>query len=213
VFLKRKRRDLFDRDVSASWSEDSSLEQSIDVGSKIGIFKLRAVPFDGVAILVDQELLKVPGDVRSTDGGPLNRLIVGLNIINEVCPHTRVIVSRGGDRVLEIRPQRLFSLSINDALGHYLELWNVAIAWANVFESVHELKIFVVTLMAKLVARETKDRQLIAVLIRQGIQLNEVPDGSASHGGDVVDKHDFPLERIEVEGFTVLGFVSGGFCP
>jgi hypothetical protein len=132
-----------------------------------------------------------------------------LNIINEVCPHTRAVVSRGGDRVLEIRPQRLFSLSVNDALGHYLELWNVAIAWANVFESVHELKIFVVTLMAKLVARETKDRQLIAVLIRQGIQLNEVPDGSASHGGDVVDKHDFPLERSEVEGFTVLGFVSG----
>lgn len=208
MFLQRKRRDLFDRDVSALWSEDSSLEQSIDVGSKIGILKLRAVPFDGVAILIDQELLKVPGDVRSTDGGPLNRLIVGLNIINEVCPHTRVIVSRGGDRVLEIRPQRLFSLSINDALGHYLELWNVAIAWANVFESVHELKIFVVTLMAKLVARETKDCQLIAVLIRQGIQLNEVPDGSASHGGDVVDKHDFPLERSEVEGFTVLGFVS-----
>lgn len=209
MFLQRKRRDLFDRDVSASWSEDSSLEQSIDVGSKIGILKLRAVPFDGVAILVDQELLKVPGDVRSTDGGPLNRHGVGLNIINEVCPHTRAVVSRGGDRVLEIRPQRLFSLSINDALGHYLELWNVAIAWANVFESVHELKIFVVTLMAKLVARETKDRQLIAILIRQGIQLNEVPDGSASHGGDVVDKHDFPLERSEVEGFTVLGFVSG----
>ena len=70
MFLQRKRRDLFDRDVSALWSEDSSLEQSIDVGSKIGILKLRAVPFDGVAILIDQELLKVPGDVVAANRRP-----------------------------------------------------------------------------------------------------------------------------------------------
>ena len=76
-------------------------------------------------------------------------------------------------------------------------------------ESVHELKIFVVTLLAKLVARKNKDSQLVAIFIRQGIQLNEVPDGSSSHGCDIIYKHDFPFELSEVEVCTLLGFVSG----
>ena len=43
-------------------------------------------------------------------------------------------------------------------------------------ESVHELKIFVVTLLAKLVARKNKDSQLVAIFIRQGIQLHCWPN-------------------------------------
>ncbi len=76
-------------------------------------------------------------------------------------------------------------------------------------ESVHKLKNFVVTLLAKLVARKNKDSQLVAIFIRQGIQLNEVPDGSSSHGCDIIYKHDFPFELSEVEVCTLLGFVSG----
>ena len=65
-------------------------------------------------------------------------------------------------------------------------------------ERVHELKVAIVALMTELVARKTKDGQLITVFVRQGIQLNEVPDSRASHGGNVVDKHDLALQLSKV---------------
>ena len=49
--------------------------------------------------------------------------------------------------------------------------------------------------MTKLVARETKNRQLFAILIRQGIQLNEVPDGGSSHSSDVIYEHDYKFHK------------------
>ena len=57
--------------------------------------------------------------------------------------------------------------------------------------------------MAKLVARETKDSELVAVLLRQGIQLNEIPDGRTSHGRDVVNEDNLALELREVELLAV----------
>ena len=41
-------------------------------------------------------------------------------------------------------------------------------------EGLHEFEIRVVALMSELVARETKDGEFVAVLFRQGIQLNEI---------------------------------------
>ena len=70
-------------------------------------------------------------------------------------------------------------------------------------EGVHELKICVVALVAKLVARETKDSELVAVLLRQGIQLNEIPDGRTSHGRDIVNEDNLALELREVELLAV----------
>ena len=70
-------------------------------------------------------------------------------------------------------------------------------------EGVHELKICVVALVAKLVARETKDSELVAVLLRQGIQLNEIPDGRTSHGRDIVNEDNLSLELREVELLAV----------
>ena len=76
-------------------------------------------------------------------------------------------------------------------------------------ERVHELKVAVVALMTELVTRETKDGQLIAVFVRQGIQLNEVPDSRASHCGDGVDEHYLALQLSEVE-FRPIGRSSAG---
>ena len=53
--------------------------------------------------------------------------------------------------------------------------------------------------MTKLVARETKNRQLFAILIRQGIQLIEVPDGRPSHCRDIIDEHDLAFKLSEVK--------------
>lgn len=50
-----------------------------------------------------------------------------------------------------------------------------------------------------MVARETKDSELVAVLLRQGIQLNEIPDGRTSHGRDIVNEDDLALELGEVK--------------
>ena len=77
-------------------------------------------------------------------------------------------------------------------------------------EGVHELKIFVVALVAKLVARETKDSELVAVLLRQGIQLNEIPDGGTSHGRDIVNEDNLALELREVE---LLAVYRGAASP
>lgn len=60
--------------------------------------------------------------------------------------------------------------------------------------------------MAELVARKTKDGQLITVFVRQGIQLNEVPDSRASHSGNVVDEHNLALKLSKVK----LGSFSRG---
>jgi hypothetical protein len=83
-------------------------------------------------------------------------------------------------------------------------------------ERAHELKVTVVALMAELVARETKDGQLIAVFVRQGIQLNEVPDSRASHRGDVVDEHNLALQLSEVVGGPIdrssAGATAEGFA-
>ena len=72
-------------------------------------------------------------------------------------------------------------------------------------EGLHEFEIRVVALMSELVARETKDGEFVAVLFRQGIQLNEIPDSRASHCRNIVDQHDLTLELSEVKFRTLDG--------
>ena len=124
---------------------------------------------------------------------------VGLNRVDEVRASTAAVVLRRGDRVLKVSPQGLLVLAIHGTLRHDLELGLVAIAGANMLKGVQELKVFVIALVAKLVARETKDGELVAVLLRQGIQLNEIPDGRTSHGRDIVNEDDLTLELGEVK--------------
>lgn len=124
---------------------------------------------------------------------------VGLNRVDEVRASTAAVVLRRGDRVLKVSPQGLLVLAIHGTLRHDLELGLVAIAGANMLKGVQELKVFVIALVAKLVARETKDSELVAVLLRQGIQLNEIPDGRTSHGRDIVNEDDLTLELGEVK--------------
>ena len=73
--------------------------------------------------------------------------------------------------------QRGLILPVHDALRHDLEVGHVAVARTDMLKGVHEFKVRIIALMTKLVARETKNSQLVAVFVRQGIQLNEVPDG------------------------------------
>ena len=50
----------------------------------------------------------------------------------------------------------------------------------DVLERVEQLEILIVALVSELIARQTENDQVIAVLL-QGVQLNKIPDGRASH--------------------------------
>uniref|UniRef100_A0A7S1N0Y6 Uncharacterized protein n=1 Tax=Eutreptiella gymnastica TaxID=73025 RepID=A0A7S1N0Y6_9EUGL len=116
-----------------------------------------------------------------------------------------MVVGWLGQDALEVRPQGLLAGAVHLALGHDLELGLVALARADVLQVGKELEVGIVALVSELVTRKTKDRQLVAVLLSQGIQLNEVPDSRASEGRDVVDEDHLPLQGGEVKRLPLGG--------
>lgn len=181
------------------------LQERFNIIHDVGVLEFGAVALHRDTILVDEELLKVPSDVRAADRGPLNGHGVRLDLVDEVRSSTTTVIRGGRKSGLEIRPERLLILPVHDTLRHDLEVGHVAVAGTDMLKGVHEFKVRVIALMAELVARETKNSQLVAVFVRQGVQLNEVPDGRASHRCDVVDQDDLALQLSEVE----LGAISG----
>ena len=181
------------------------LQERFNIIHDVGVLEFGAVALHRDTILVDEELLKVPSDVRAADRGPLNGHGVRLDLVDKVRSSTATVIRGGRKSGLEIRPERLLILPVHDALRHDLEVGHVAVARTDMLKGVHEFKVRIIALMTKLVARETKNSQLVAVFVRQGIQLNEVPDGRASHSCDVVDQDDLALQLSEVE----LGAISG----
>lgn len=175
------------------------LQESIDVFRNVGVLKLGAVTLHGLTILVDEKLLKVPGDVGPSDWRPLDGLIGGLDVVDKIRARASTIVGRSWKSGFQICPQGLLVCSIHGAFGHDVELGHVPITRANMLKGFHELEIRVVALMSELIARETKDGEFVAVLFRQGVQLSEIPDSRASHRRNVVDQHDLTLELSKVK--------------
>ena len=87
-------------------------------------------------MLIQEKLFEIAGYVASPDRRRLDWHRVWLDIIDEIRAHAGAAIRRRVESKLEIRPQRLFTLSINDALGHNLETWYIALTWANMFELV-----------------------------------------------------------------------------
>lgn len=111
-------------------------KQSINIGSNIRILEIRAVSFHRYSMLIQEKLFEIAGYVDSPDRRPLDWHRVWLDIIDEIRAHAGAAIRRRVESKLEIRPQRLFTLSINDALDHNLETWYIALTWANMFELV-----------------------------------------------------------------------------
>ena len=87
----------------------------------------------------------------------------------------------------------MFIVTVHLHLSGDGKLGLVALARCCVLERVEQLEILIVALVSELIARQTENDQVIAVLFLQGVQLNKIPDGRASLVARVVDEHDFAL--------------------
>jgi hypothetical protein len=74
-----------------------------------------------------------------------------------------------------------------------------AVAGTHVLECVEELGVALVRLVAELVARESKDGELVAILGSEGIHCGEFLHGRASQGCDVNDERRFALKRVKLD--------------
>ena len=177
----------------------------VDVWADLFVLELGAVPLHRLTVLVDQELLEVPSNVCAADRAPLHGHAIGLDVVDEIVTRATVVIGWLGQRALEELPQGFLVRTVHHALGHQRKLGLIAISWAHVLQVVKELEVGVVALVSKLVTRKTKDDQLVAVLLSQGIQLNEVPDRRASLCCNVVDQDNLAF----VLGEVVLRALSG----
>ena len=137
-----------------------------------------AVALHDLAALVDQELLKVPGDVRAQHGGPQgdggavkapSGQDQGVHIVAAVALGVSDWVHRDGDSLLHPLEQRLSGGSIDGAALKDGELGHKAVAGTDVLQSIQELVVVLVRLVAELVAREAEHGHIVAELIRDGI--------------------------------------------
>ena len=103
----------------------------------------------------------------------------------------------------------MFIVTVHLHLSGDGKLGLVPFARSHVLERVEQLEILIVALVSELIARQTENDQVIAVLFLQGVQLNKIPDGRASHRRHVVDEHDFALVLGQRQVRALGGRVSG----
>jgi hypothetical protein len=169
------------------------LEQGVNVVDKVGVLKLRGITLRRDTILTDQELFKVPGNIRAAHRAPLNRHGVRLRVVNVVRAQAALVVRRVRDGILKVRPERVLFRTVHRHLTRDGKLRLVPFTRSNVLERVQQLEILVVALVAELVARHAQHDEVVSVLFLQGVQLNKIPDGRASHRRHVVDEDNLTL--------------------
>lgn len=185
------------------------LEQGVNVVDEVGVLKLRRVTLRRDTILTDQELFKVPGNVRAAHRAPLNRHGVRLRVVNVVRAQATLVVRRVRDGVLKVRPERILFRPVHRHLTRDGKLRFVSLTRSNVLERVQQLEILIVALVAELVARHAQHDEVVSVLFLQGVQLNKIPDGRASHRRHVVDEDNLTLvlgeRKVRAFGRRVAG--------
>mmetsp|Transcript_9451 Transcript_9451/g.23285 ORF Transcript_9451/g.23285 Transcript_9451/m.23285 type:complete len:347 (+) Transcript_9451:248-1288(+) len=174
-----------------------ALHNSLDVLGNVDCRVAAAVALDGDAVLVDEELLEVPRDVRALNRGPDDELRVSHEL--------RPLVALGdGQDGLHVRKKRQLVLAVHVGAREEGEVGLVPIPWANVFELVEDLASLVVSLMAELVRGETKAHETLrAEFLRERVHSFEVAHGRASQGRHVLDQENFALEIGHVHHASV----------
>jgi len=141
--------------------------------------------------LRDEELLKVPRDVRPFDGRPGDE---------EGIRHqgNRVVV-RGWKSGFQPIENRMRSFAIHNTLLHKNQFRLVSVAWSDVLQVLKNLISVAVLLMTKLITGKSQDNKLLAKLVGKRVHLGVIPGGRASQRGDVLDEDDFPLKHVHLQ--------------
>jgi len=148
------------------------LQQGLDVFLDVLGLEGAGVSLDRAALLVHQELLEVPGDVRPPDRSPDQEAGVGHQAGSVVMGRRQ-----GG---LQQAEQGVLAGPVHLDLVEHLAFELEAVAGPDVLEEVGDLLAAAVLLVAELVGGEGQDCQLVRVLLAQFVHLHEVPDGGAS---------------------------------
>mmetsp|Transcript_26350 Transcript_26350/g.66219 ORF Transcript_26350/g.66219 Transcript_26350/m.66219 type:complete len:221 (+) Transcript_26350:275-937(+) len=174
------------------------LQQLLDVGRDVRGEELLGEARDGLAVLVDQKLLKVPADVAPQHGAPggLSDDVVGAKITAGV--------HRGRQGSLQELEHGNGVSSIHIRACEEIKLGLKAFTRADVLQHVQGFPVLVVVLLAKLVGREGQNSQAVSEFLHKGIHLREIPCGRASEGRDVLDQDD--LAGILAERDLLAGF-------
>ena len=183
--------------------EQPCLERLLDEGRNVGGREVAAEALDELAILANEELLEVPGDVGASDRRPQGHggrvegaagedesIAVVASVALGV---TSAGVMRDGLGLLHPLEERLLLRAVDLGAGKELALELEAAAGAHVLEGVDELLVALVGLMTKLVAGDTKDGDLVAELVDQCVHGSEVTGRRASERRHVLDEHDLAL--------------------
>mmetsp|Transcript_9622 Transcript_9622/g.24742 ORF Transcript_9622/g.24742 Transcript_9622/m.24742 type:complete len:302 (-) Transcript_9622:8-913(-) len=177
------------------------LQQLLDVGRDVRGEELLGEARDGLAVLVDQKLLKVPADVAPQHGAP------GGLADDVVTAEPAAVIHRGWQGSLQELEQRNGIRAVHVGTREQVKLGLKPAAGADVLHHVQSLPVGVVLLLPELVAREAQHRQLLAKSLHKGIHLREIPCGRASEGRDVLDQDD--LAGILAERDLLAGLGGG----
>mmetsp|Transcript_11789 Transcript_11789/g.20154 ORF Transcript_11789/g.20154 Transcript_11789/m.20154 type:complete len:239 (+) Transcript_11789:204-920(+) len=172
-------------------ARQSALHQRGDVGVNVAGREVTRVALDQLAVGADQELLEVPRDVRARDGRPQRdggaaeaaaRQDESLVVRDAVALRVLRLVDGDHDLALEPLEERESVGAVDVALLEESDGRGAleAVARADVLERVEELVVVLVGLVAKLVAREAENVELVAVLFGQDVHRTEVLDRRAS---------------------------------
>lgn len=173
------------------------LKESFDVLSDVSSRVSAAVTLDRDAILVHEELLEVPSDVRSLDRRPDDRL----RIAHE---NLAIITFWNRDRVLEVCPERHLVCAVDVSASEHWEVRHVSVSGSDESELVNHLASLVVGLVAELVGGETEAHEtVVRVLIHEVIHTSEIAHGRTSQSRHVLDEHDLTLVLAHRHDFAV----------
>jgi len=148
------------------------LEEGVDVLGDVRSQEGLGVPLDGIAVLVDEELLEVPRDVAATNWTPDDEL--------RISHEADGIIGRSWQMGLEPSEQLVFTLTVNLNLVEHDGLGLEAVPRPDKLERVEDFLAVGVFLVAKLVGWEGQDNQLVSVLLAELVHLREVTDSRAS---------------------------------
>jgi len=145
------------------------------------------VSFDWISLGINEELFKVPRDVRPRHRSPNDALRIAYQG-DGVVTGRRKFLSEPLEDWMRVR-------AVDHDFLHEHGFGDESVSGSDVMNVESNLLAVAVLLMAELVARESQDDEAIAEALQQLVHLQVIPCGCASQRGDVFDEDDFALER------------------
>merc|ERR1719261_189067 len=192
------------------------LERLLDVRGNIGRRVVAAEALDDLAVLADEELFEVPGNVGARHRRPKRhrgrvegaaredeRVVVVAPVALAVA---LAVVEGDGLGLLHPLEDRQLASAVDLGAREKLALELEAVAGAHVLQSVDELIVALIRLVTELIAGDSEDGDLVAELVDQCVHGSEVTGRGASERRHVLDENDLALVVTE----TLLAAANEG---